>query len=96
MVAPVMNSENKRDVYVPEGEWVNLFSGELTQGNRWLNDFECPLDEMPVWVKKGAQISVYPHHVSNTDEIDLAKTKKLVFAETYTGIVNSILADLLK
>ncbi|WP_321285985.1 alpha-xylosidase [uncultured Sunxiuqinia sp.] len=96
MVAPVMNRENKRDVYVPEGEWVNLFSGELTQGNRWLNDFECPLDEMPVWVKKGAQISVYPHHVSNTDEIDLAKTKKLVFAETYTGIVNSILADLLK
>jgi alpha-D-xyloside xylohydrolase len=96
MVAPVMNSENRRDVYLPEGEWVNLFSGELTQGNRWLNDFECPLDEMPVWVKEGAQISVYPHHVSNTDEIDLAKTKKLVFAETYTGIVNSILADLLK
>ncbi|WP_159517042.1 glycoside hydrolase family 31 protein [Sunxiuqinia indica] len=96
MVAPVMNSENRRDVYLPDGEWVNLFSGKLTQGNCWLNNFECPLDEMPVWVKKGAQISVYPHHVSNTDEIDLAKTEKLVFAETYTGIENSILADLLK
>ena len=67
LVAPVMNSDNKRNVYLPEGDWVNLFTGEVFEGKQWLNDFECPLDEMPVWVKKGASISVYPFHVSNTD-----------------------------
>jgi alpha-D-xyloside xylohydrolase len=86
LVAPVMNSENRRDVYLPEGTWVNLFSGEITEGNRWLNGFECPLDEMPVWAKYGAAVPVYPHPVSNTDEMDLSKAVKLKFDESYIGI----------
>jgi alpha-D-xyloside xylohydrolase len=94
LVAPVMNSENKRDVYLPEGEWINLFNGEVTAGNRWLNDFNCPLEEMPVWVRKGAEISVYPHHVSNTDEIDLEKAQKLVFDNNYKGLANSVLGEI--
>ncbi len=91
LVAPVMNSDNKRDVYLPDGEWVNLFTGETFSGKQWLNDFECPMEEMPVWVKKGADISVYPHHVSNTDEMDASKSVKLKFDETYIGLSNSIL-----
>ena len=96
LVAPVMNSENMRDVYLPEGEWINFFTGEAVSGNRWLNNLQIPLDEMPVWVKKGARISVYPHHVSSTDEIDLAKTEKLVFDDSYSGVGNSVLSELWK
>lgn len=96
LVAPVMNSENMRDVYLPEGEWVNFFSGEKVSGAQWLNNLQVPLDEMPVWVKKGASISVYPHPVSNTDEIDLTKAEMLVFDDSYSGLSESILADLWK
>ncbi|WP_423128275.1 alpha-xylosidase [Gaoshiqia sp. Z1-71] len=94
LVAPVMNSQNLRDVYLPEGTWVNLFNGKMTEGNCWLKGFECPLDEMPVWVKYGAQVPVYPHPVSNTDEIDLSKTVSLKFDENYCGIADRVLTGI--
>ena len=94
LVAPVMNSENRRDVYLPEGTWVNLFTGEITKGNIWLKDFVSPLAEMPVWVKYGSSISVYPYPVSNTDEIDLMKAVPLNFDESYTGIEKSVLSTI--
>lgn len=94
LVAPVMNSQNRRDVYLPEGIWVNLFSGEITEGNCWLNGFECPLDEMPVWVRYGAEVPVYPHRVSNTEEMDLSKAVVVKFDENYRGIGESVLADI--
>jgi alpha-D-xyloside xylohydrolase len=89
LVAPVMNSGNARDIYLPEGRWINLFSGEITDGSCWLNAFECPLDKMPVWVKYGAQIPVYPCPVSNTGEIDLSKTIRLRFDDNFNGVQNS-------
>lgn len=91
LVAPVMNSENRRDIYLPEGRWVNLFSGKMEEGAQWLKDFECPLEAMPVWVKYGSRIPVYPYAVRNTDEIDLSKIEKISFEESYTGLKNSLL-----
>ena len=32
LVAPVMNGDNRRDVYLPEGRWVNFFTGERLEG----------------------------------------------------------------
>ena len=96
LVAPVMNSENKRDVYLPEGTWVNLFNGEVVKGNCWLNDLDVLLDEMPVWVKYGESIPVYPYPVSNTDEIDLSKAEKITFNDQYTSIKNSLLSGIWK
>ncbi|MGE4587249.1 MAG: alpha-xylosidase [Mangrovibacterium sp.] len=93
LVAPVMNSQNMRDVYLPDGNWVNLFSGERIVGNRWLKDYACPLEEMPVWVRKDAVVPVYPLPVSNTDEIDSDRTVGLVFDESYRGVANSVLGD---
>lgn len=37
-----MNSENRRDVYLPEGQWVNFFTGEVLEGGRWLKDLDVP------------------------------------------------------
>lgn len=94
LVAPVINSDNKRDVYLPEGKWVNLFTGERTTGSCWLKDFECPLAEMPVWVKDGSEILVYPEKVSCTDEMDLRKSVKLVIDEKFQGLKKSVLSVL--
>ncbi|NTW78423.1 MAG: hypothetical protein HGB33_11755, partial [Syntrophaceae bacterium] len=36
LVAPVMNSANTRDVYLPEGRWVTIFCGKDTTGEKWI------------------------------------------------------------
>lgn len=79
LVAPVMNSQNRRDIYLPEGKWIHFFSKEVYEGNQWLKNVEVPLDEMPVFVKYGAVIPMYPEEVSCTDEMDLNKTISVQF-----------------
>lgn len=79
LVAPVMNSEGIRDIYLPEGKWVHIFTREVFEGARWLKNIQVPLDEMPVFVKYGTKIPMYPDDVSCTDEMDLKKTEYIVF-----------------
>ncbi|MTK52720.1 alpha-xylosidase [Paludibacter sp.] len=81
LVAPVMNSQNRRDIYLPEGKWVNFFTGEILEGERWLRNVEVPLEQMPVYVKYGAEIPVYPENVNCTDEMDMTKVVKIRFDE---------------
>ncbi len=88
LVAPVMNSENKRDVYLPEGKWVNFFDGKIYEGNQWLKGFEVPLDEMPVWVRYDAEVPFYTDAVSCTDEMDLKKATTITFKDNYKGYKN--------
>lgn len=78
MVAPVMNSNDRRDIYLPEGEWVNFFTKERFTGPVWLRDVHVPLDEMPVFCRPGTKISVYDYDVNSTDDMDLTKKSELV------------------
>lgn len=77
LVAPVMNSDNRRDIYLPEGEWVNLFTGEELEGPQWLYGEEVPMEQMPVFVRRGARIPVYLHPVDSTDDIDMNNIQTL-------------------
>ena len=86
IVAPIMNSENKRDVYLPAGNWVNFFTGELFIGNCWLKKMTVALEDMPVWVKQGATIPLYPNSVSCTDEMDLQKSINVEINTGFKGI----------
>lgn len=86
LVAPVMNSEDCRDIYLPEGKWVNFFTGERIEGGRWLYGVKVPLDEMPVYVREGDVISVYPEDVDCTDEMDLTKSVPLRIDADFKGI----------
>lgn len=95
LVAPIMNSENRRDVYLPEGKWINLFTGKQYEGLQWLNGFEAPLDQMPVWIKYGANIPFYPEKVRCTDDMDLNKTLKITFDETFKGLKKSLIGNII-
>lgn len=86
LVAPVMNSEDCRDIYLPEGKWVNFFTGERIEGGRWLYGVKVPLDEMPVYVREGDVISVYPEDVDCTDEMNLTKSVPLRIDADFKGI----------
>jgi alpha-D-xyloside xylohydrolase len=80
-----MNDEGVRDIYLPEGQWVDFFTGERIEGGRWLRGVEVPLDRMPVYVREGAAISIYPDEVECTDEMDLSKAETLTIDNTFNG-----------
>ncbi len=86
LVAPVMNSENRRDVYIPEGSFREFFTGKKIEGPRWIKDLEMPLEYMPIYIKDGAQIPIYEEEVSCTDEMDLEKVKTIKIDDTFKGI----------
>ncbi|SFO66385.1 alpha-xylosidase [Prevotella sp. tf2-5] len=86
LVCPVMNAENRRDIYLPEGQWVHFLTGERLEGGRWYNNVEVPLDEMPVFVRPDARIKMYPHDVDSTDDMDLEKAITIEITKEYKGI----------
>jgi alpha-D-xyloside xylohydrolase len=90
IVAPIMNSENKRDLYLPEGDWVNFFTGDKIVGGKWLYNFEVVIEEMPVWVKNGAILPIYPEDVNCTDDMDLQKTITITIDANFKGIWNQL------
>ena len=85
LVCPVMNGEGRRDIYLPEGMWVDFFTGERLDGGRWHYDVECPLEHMPVYVRPGAQIPLYPTDVDSTDEMDLSSATTWAIGKDYKG-----------
>ena len=86
LVCPVINGDNRRDIYLPEGLWANFFTGERLEGGRWYYDVEVPLDQMPVFVRPGALIKLYPDEVDCTDQMDLSKAVTIEITKDYKGL----------
>lgn len=87
----MMNDAGVRDVYLPAGKWIDFWTGETLEGGRWLKNIKMSLEQMPVYVKFGAQAPVYPHRVQCTDEMELTKAVEIVFDDQYQGLRSSIL-----
>ncbi len=61
LVAPVFRDTTVRDsIYLPEGTWTDYWTGKTYQGPMWLNGYEAPLDRLPLLVREGAIIPMYP------------------------------------
>ena len=57
LVAPVIKAGTvKRDVYLPDDEWIHLESGKVYKGGKYTVD--APIGEIPVFVRKNADESV--------------------------------------
>lgn len=78
LVCPVMNADDRRNIYLPEGEWVNFFTRERFTGPCWLNNVNVPLSQMPVFCRPGTEIPVYEPKVQSTDDIDFSKVTTMV------------------
>ena len=83
---PSENAADVRDIYLPDGLWVNFFTGERLDGGRWYYDVEVLLDQMPVFVRPGAHIKIYPDDVDSTDDMDLTKAITIGITKDYKGI----------
>ncbi len=77
LVAPIYQAtESDKDgndirdgIYLPEGEWIDFFTGDKYKGGCVLNNFSAPLWKLPVFVKNGAIIPLtHPHN--NVSEMD--------------------------
>ena len=94
LVCPVMNGENRRDIYLPSlpptpscrgGVWVNFFTGERYEGGRRYYGVDVPLDQMPVFVRPGATIKMYSHDVDSTDDMNLAESVTIEITDDFKG-----------
>ncbi len=62
LVAPVVDENTRRVVYLPQGEWVDYWTGTETSGGKAVVK-DAPVDVLPLWVKAGAVIAKIPEDV---------------------------------
>ena len=61
LVAPVYQDEEIRDgIYLPAGTWVDYWTGERHRGPLRLHGSPAPLDRLPLFVKGGSIIPMWP------------------------------------
>ena len=56
-----------QSVWIPEGSWVDWFTGEVTAGPRWL-EIAAPLGRIPLWVRAGIPLPLQPYSPRMTTE----------------------------
>lgn len=57
LVAPVFSADGEVDVYVPDGTWTSLLTGERVTGPRWVRE-RHGFDSLPLYVRPGAVLPV--------------------------------------
>jgi alpha-D-xyloside xylohydrolase len=55
LIAPVFGADTERDVYLPEGEWRDHWTGDHHDGGRWVT-VDAPLERQPMFVRTGSVI----------------------------------------
>ncbi|WP_371680292.1 TIM-barrel domain-containing protein [Streptomyces sp. NBC_01276] len=61
LVAPVVSDTSVRDgIYLPAGTWTDYWTGRTYAGPGWLNGYQAPLDTLPLFVKGGAVVPMWP------------------------------------
>lgn len=77
LVAPVYQNtaadekgnDVRHGIYLPEGKWVDYFTGDVYEGNVILNSFDAPIWKLPVFVKMGAIIPMTAPN-NNPNQVD--------------------------
>jgi hypothetical protein len=79
LVAPVYeDSPMRNDIYLPAGKWIDYWDGAEFNGSTTLNSYAAPLDKLPMFVRAGAIIPMYPEML-----YDGEKPKDLVTLDLY-------------
>ncbi|TFF95510.1 MAG: DUF4968 domain-containing protein, partial [Promethearchaeota archaeon] len=60
LIAPVVKKKQKiKEVYLPEGEWVNYWTNEKYKGKKFI-EIKVDLEDIPIFIKSGAIIACQP------------------------------------
>jgi alpha-glucosidase len=61
LVAPVYQDAPIRDdIYLPAGRWIDYWDGTELNGPTTLNGYAAPLEKLPLFVRAGAIVPMYP------------------------------------
>ena len=86
LVAPIyqntaaddQGNDIRNNIYLPEGQWVDWFTGACYEGNRIINNFDAPLWKLPVFVRRGAIIPMTNAH-NNPNQEDRSSRAFLIY-----------------
>lgn len=52
MVAPILQEgQRSRNIYLPQGSWIDANTLAHLVGGRWLTDYSAPLDVLPYFIR---------------------------------------------
>jgi alpha-glucosidase (family GH31 glycosyl hydrolase) len=82
LVAPIyqatksdtLGNDIRNGIYLPEGQWIDYFSGKKYDGNVILNNFDAPIWKQPVFVKNGA---IIPMTYGNNNVSEIKKDVRM-------------------
>ncbi|MFC7614507.1 TIM-barrel domain-containing protein [Actinokineospora soli] len=61
LVAPVVSDTSVRDrIYLPAGTWTDYWTGKAYTGPGWLDGYQAPLDTLPLFVRGGSIVPMWP------------------------------------
>lgn len=67
LIAPVVTQDAvRRSVYLPKGSWIDYWDGTEYTGPQTIANYSAPLEKLPIFVRAGAIIPMYP--VMNFDK----------------------------
>ncbi|MCL2488817.1 MAG: DUF5110 domain-containing protein, partial [Oscillospiraceae bacterium] len=71
MVAPVTTQgAQERNVYLPEGQWIDFWTGEVTDSFGETVMADAPLSKIPVFVRAGSVLPMGPHQQYANEKSD--------------------------
>ncbi|MCR5819873.1 MAG: DUF5110 domain-containing protein [Bacteroidaceae bacterium] len=93
LVAPIYQNTDadeqgndiRNDIYLPEGQWIDFFSGECYEGGQILNGFNTPLWKLPVFIRRGSIIPLTHSH-NNPNQIDRKLRTFMFYPKEHTEI----------
>lgn len=68
LLAPILDRDARRRVYLPPGGWHDFHTGERLEGPQWI-EREWPIETFPLFVRAGAVLPLAPV-VQHTGELD--------------------------
>ncbi|RPI33875.1 MAG: alpha-xylosidase, partial [Chloroflexota bacterium] len=92
LVCPVISPTGVRNVYLPQGEWIDFWSGSHLSGPLLLRDVWSPLARLPLYVRKGREIT-FAEPVEHTGQYHQAKRAAIRFDVGYAGFEASPLSQ---
>ncbi len=84
LVAPVMESSDTKNVYLPEGKWYDYQDGKTVYDGNQTIEYYAPIDVLPVFVKEGSIIPMQPV-MQYVDELPLDELTLDIYPTTSDG-----------
>ena len=68
-MAPMWGADEvKSGIYLPEGNWVDYWTGKVYQGPTTVNGYHAKLDTLPLFMKAGAVVPMWKSGINSAAE----------------------------